>query len=309
MSVTAVGGLIVSFLALGVAIYGIFERQRAVYSGVRVRVTELLGDVEQLNVEEDKYLEGVYAGGKTEGREPPPTFARYSITGRRALLTYQALALIHRLTRSRFGRSGDLQLTPSEYVSLAYSLVRLGDVAGAKDQYEAAFASTEATTDRVRIATRLGLANCLFDLGHPAEGREHFAEAVRLHSADEIGQQMAFGVCLNEWLSRELQAGHDGDPGAAVRAGRAIVERAAQVAQPPAWALDGQIALRRRATRTIHVDGEYAEEVVGYEDDHRLALEEPPPAATAPASAGSRPHRRRRATRANSRRWRATRSS
>jgi hypothetical protein len=287
MSVTEIGGLLVSFFALGVAVYGVFERQRAVYASVRVRITELLGDVEELNVEEDKYVEAEYANGENQGEEPPPALARYSLTGRRALLTYQALALIHRLTRSRFGRSDDLHLTPSEYVSLANSLVRLGDVVGGREQYEAALASTEESTDRVRIATHLGLANCLFDLRRPEEGRQHFSEAVRLHSPDEIGQQMAFGVCINEWLSRELQAGNDGEPAAAVHAGRAIVERAADVAQPPAWALDGQMALRRRATRPICVNGEYADEIVGYEDDDLPAPVEPPvptvPGARGPA--------------------------
>jgi hypothetical protein len=281
MSVTDVGGLLVSFIALGIAVYGVLERQRAVYSSVRVRITEILGDVEELNVEEDKYVEGEFAKCDGENGQPPAALARYSLTGRRALLTYQAIALIHRLTRSRFGRSDEFHLTPSEYVSLATSLVRLGDVVGGRDQYEVALASTEETTDRVRIAAHLGLADCLFDLGQPEEGRRHFAEAVRLHSPDEIGRQMAFGVCINRWLSRELEAGDDGEPALAVHAGREIVERAAAVSQPPAWALDGQMALRHRATRTIYVNGEYAEEIVGYEDDVPASVE-PPASLTSP---------------------------
>lgn len=158
---------------------------------------------------------------------------------------------------------------------LANSLVRLGDVSGGKHQYDAALASTEETTDRVRIAAHLGLANCLFDLGDSAQGRRHFAEAVQLHSPDETGRRMAFGVCINEWLSRELDAGDNGEPATAVRAGRAIVERAAAVAQPPAWALDGQMALRRRATRTTFANDEYSEEIVGYEDDDVVVASEP----------------------------------
>jgi hypothetical protein len=271
MSIQEAIGLTISLVALLIAVYGIFERQRAAYSTVRVRITELLAELEALNIEEDRYVEEAGRQQPAQGAEPddyPPVTATAlgAITGRRALLVYQALALVRRLERARLGRFDDLRLTPSEYGSLANALARVGDYPSALEQWAAAVGSRVETTDRVRIANHNGYAHSLFTSGKLDAARRQFHAAIDLEPGDSGGRRDAYAICRG-WLERELDAGSHGTPADVVRLARAIVEPAAQDEASQPWALPASMDLRRLATRDVYVGDGYAREVIGFEDD------------------------------------------
>ena len=73
-------GILISALALSVAVYGIFERQRAAYANLRVQFIACLEQIEQLNVEVAKHLDE--HPDENEGYQWTPG----SFAGRRALL-------------------------------------------------------------------------------------------------------------------------------------------------------------------------------------------------------------------------------
>ena len=105
--------LIISALALAVAGYGILERRAAAYAALRVRITELIGDIGELNVEEAR-IESDQGAGETAASDDdgPIEFISQrgymetmaSLSGRRALLTYQVLSLLARLRPRRLVR-------------------------------------------------------------------------------------------------------------------------------------------------------------------------------------------------------------
>jgi hypothetical protein len=258
--------LTISLLALAVAFYGIFERQRAVYSAMPVRITELLSEAEALNVQEDRYREEQSA---SEDGAASTGFALTSMGARRALLTYQALALLHRPTRLRYGLFGDLRLTPTELGSLAQCLMRCGDPGAAREQWEAAVTSPEVTTDRVRAANCVGLAQCLFELGEIQAARHHYGLAVDLYldAATETGRHLAFNTCVDDWLRRERGI-DDGEPALPVRVAQKIAEAGALP-----WQYMALSYLRRAATRTIcdPETGNYSEEISGFDDSEFAA--------------------------------------
>lgn len=250
MSVQESIPLVFSGIALLVALYGVLERQRGAYSAMRVRITELLSEADALNVEENKYWDANDpARGFEEGRTSGG-FALAAIGARRALLTYQALSLLQRLSRVKRGLFGDVALTPSEYASLAHSLMRCGDLESAKEQWLAAVAQAEsAATDRVRAVNFAGLAECLFELRDVEGGRAYFRRAVDTYMQipTELRRQLAFGTCF-DWLDWEQR--RDASPVTAVEMALTIAQE-----QPAEWGLPAIEALRSAATRTVYTEG------------------------------------------------------
>ena len=201
MSSQDVVTLSISFVALGISVYGIFERRIAAYSALRVRFSELVTAVARFQVEEEE--DPISDPNET----PSERWARLgaSFSGRRALVTYQALALetdLHRLQRWPFGAA--YRLTTDEYAVLAVSLGQLRDWEAAEQQWRLAVDASDRTTRVSRAAAHNGYANCLFERGRFDDGRHQYQLAV-----DTFPQPWDKFLAFHSWLVWECRAGGD----------------------------------------------------------------------------------------------------
>lgn len=264
--------IIISALALAVAIYGILERQRAAYISTRVRLTELLGTIESLNLEQLKDLDE--HPERSDKGHAPPRFAPYGFASRRVLLTYQALELVRQLSSQR-GRllGGGPLLTQSEHGALAYSLASCGDREGARAEWLAALTTRTGSTTGLLAAMKRGYGALLFDLGELAEARKQYRESAQLEAGQtEADNWQAFNVYL-EWLQHE-KALEDGTPEVPVGLARSVANRGGP------WAPMMLSELKNAATTTAYSPerGAYYERVIGT-DDTPLTKHHGPPAA------------------------------
>jgi hypothetical protein len=178
-----------SGLALGVAGYGILERHAAAFSALRVRITELVAAIEQLNVDEAGYKQSHPGLNPDEWRS-----VLGSYTGQRALLTYQALALLARLRATvrwkallwaarlrpslRWRVDSPYRLTATEHATLGRSLMGLRDRDAARAQWEDAAVEASTGTALVKANVHDGYAAILFAVGDVEEGRRQYRSAV-----------------------------------------------------------------------------------------------------------------------------------
>jgi hypothetical protein len=241
--------VVISAVALGLSIYGIFERRWATFSAMRVRIAELLAQIGDLNVEEASLRE------PSADDRGSSWYAVSYIGQKRTLLAYQAVALIERLRRQQRGLAGaSLRLTASELAALAYALGQCGDAETARTYWDEAIATPLGATDTVTADNHQGLATLLLSTGDLDLGRRHFRSAVERYPHDETGRQRAFQVCLT-WLGEELGLAPDaGDP-------QAAVDLAAQVAStmPEHIRLPALSELRRASTTTAFDGTQYVE--------------------------------------------------
>lgn len=252
----------ISALALATAFYGIFERRLAAYAAIRVRITELLAGIAELNVEEgkfeterlDEHVKSLRPGSPIEfviGTGFLETMA--SLTGRRALLTYQVLALLERLRPLLRPFNREYQLTATEHATLADSLSRLLDESKAVKHWEAAVNSAGAN-DNLRISCHNGFAALLAAVGDIDGARRHFQEAIGLCRENGPGLLAAFNLC-SRWISMEMWV-PDGRPEDAVR-------RAYELAQKDERLVGAEVeALRKLTTRTVSLNGQEFEECI-----------------------------------------------
>lgn len=233
--------VVISLAALAVAIYGIFERRYAARAAVRVRLTELLGVIEQLNVDEGRYADDHGASATA-----PDAVAAlpYAYAGKRALLTYQALDLVE----TQLARSVRM-LTAPEHVSLAVSLRACGDLAASRQQWERAIVAAASAPCPVRAASHRGLADVLFHLGDIDGGRRQFQAAVAARTGtSDVDRYDRFCTYL-AWLAYELPLEH-GRP--------ELPDRGAhEVAMGPVPDPIMLATLRDRAKTTVFAGGQY----------------------------------------------------
>jgi hypothetical protein len=169
--------VLISGIALIVAVYGIFERRSAAFAALRVRITELVSAVQMLSIEEQQYQQAHPDLDWDEARRVLGSFQ-----ARRALLTYQALALLDRLRKARIWEApSSFRLTPEEHAALAHSLEHLRDLASARDQWADAVVAAEGSTNMVRATMHGGYAACLFELGKTDAGRHHYRRAIETY--------------------------------------------------------------------------------------------------------------------------------
>jgi hypothetical protein len=223
--------VIISFSALLVAVYGILERHRAAISAIRVRAIELLGTIEELNVEQLSY-EAEHPDDPTtnvpQSQAPLQAFA-----GRRALLSYQALSLVTKLMSSRFGRLDPI--TAGEHGSLAFSLQWCGDLDEARRQWELALSTKAFTPYIVRAASYRGLASTLCDLGDQDTMRETYQKALALHAElSTVAQRSKYQIYI-DWLDHEMDSAH-GTPEVPARGAAAMLEEPAIRKDPVLYA-------------------------------------------------------------------------
>lgn len=198
--------LVISGLALLIAAYGIVERRRAAYAALRVRITELLDSVAALNVEEGEYGEAHPALSLDAERRVSGSFA-----ARRALLTYQALALLERLRAGHRVRGlwSPYRLTAPEHGALAYNLSYLCDSDEADSQWRDAVAvARNRTTRKTLAAMQNGYAAFLFRERRSEEARTWYRRAIDAYPDTEEGRSDKFDACV-DWFEaeRELEGG------------------------------------------------------------------------------------------------------
>lgn len=240
--------VLISIVALGLSIYGVFERRWATFSAMRVRIAELLAQIGDLNVEEASLLRGTdEAGDEAAAR----WYAMSSIGQKRTLLAYQAVALIERLRRHGRGLgSASLRLTASEFAALGHALGQCGDSTSARAYWDEAITASLGATDTVLAENHQGFASLLLSIGELDLGRQHFRTAVQQYPVDDQGRQRAFQVCL-AWLAQELALPKE------VARPHEAVDFAAEVANAmPEHLRAPAFSELRRASTTTTFDGE-----------------------------------------------------
>jgi tetratricopeptide (TPR) repeat protein len=242
MSAQEVVPLAISALALGISVYGIFERRNAAYAALRVRITELVDRLGALGVEEQEYR---YAH-----RDMPYDETRSvvgSIQSRRLVPTYQAIALLERLrSAARLPFSPPVRLTPQEHTALAESLSVLRDLEPARAQWEEAATAAGNASPMVRAAVYHGYAGALFALGEASAGRAAFRTAIENYPDTEAGRWDRFNNYV-DWLEEE-RALDDGEPDEPLRGAQRLA------AEPTFW----QAGARERLDETDLPEGKPA---------------------------------------------------
>jgi len=184
MSAQEVVPLAISALALGISVYGIFERRNAAYAALRVRITELLDRLAALGVDEQEYR---YAHADVPYDEIRNVVG--SIQSRRLVPTYQAIALLERLrSAARLPFSPPVRLTPQEHMAIAESLSILRDLEPARAQCEEAVIAAGDATPLVRATVYHGYGRLLFALGEVADGRAAYRTAIENYPDTETGR-------------------------------------------------------------------------------------------------------------------------
>jgi tetratricopeptide (TPR) repeat protein len=141
--------LLISGLALTISIYGIYERRSATHRAFRIRLTELIDGLAQLNVSSRMYLDDPARS------ETQISAFRAAAADRRALLAAQATDIL--------GKYGG-RVTVPEYVNLASALHEFGDYDNERHLWEKAVAARKETPTNMQAAWR-GLAWCCFEQG------------------------------------------------------------------------------------------------------------------------------------------------
>jgi hypothetical protein len=206
MSAQEVVPLTISVFALGISLYGIFERRNAAYAALRVRITELVDRLGALGVEEQEYR---YAHKNTSYDEIRSVVG--SIQSRRLVPTYQAIALLERLrSAARLPFSPPVRLTAQEHTALAESLTILRDFEPARAQWEEAVTAADDATPMVRRTMYHGYAGVLFALGEAPTGRAAYRTAIESYPDTEAGRWDRFNNYA-DWLENERSL-DDGEP-------------------------------------------------------------------------------------------------
>lgn len=257
--------LSLSAVAVLISIYGVFERQRASFNALRVRLTELLETIEELNIDEGQYAEN---SASHDENDDLTGIASYAFASRRALLTYQALNLIDKLHKSRFARSDEV--TASEYGSLAYSLGTCGDWWSARRLWEraVAVARNSFVPSIVRAANLRGLAMTLMELKEVELARRTFTECVSVETGGTPTELRNSFETHMQWLWYEQQLSDHARPELPIRGAYEIA------ATPGPWGPSYLQRLREAALSTVYVKslGEYRE--VTADDLLKLSMEQ-----------------------------------
>jgi tetratricopeptide (TPR) repeat protein len=219
MSTQQVITLVMSAIALGISVYGIVERRTAAFTALRVRFSELVTMIAKFQVEEEE------TPLSTTDSSPSERWARLgaSFSGRRALVTYQALALQEQLRDAQKGPfTRQYRLTTDEYATIAVSLGQLRDWQAADEEWTLAVDAANGATAVSRAAAHNGRANCLFELGRHDEARREYGAA-----ADAYPEPWDKFLVFHSWLAWELTVG--GQPDAPRRSAEQLA------AEPSRW--------------------------------------------------------------------------
>jgi hypothetical protein len=176
--------VIISLGALGVAIYGIFERGRAAGRAERIRLTSIVDDLARSRADfVDRQLSGEL--------NPSVVEAYHARTG---VLSQQAFSLI---------RGHALAVTSAECREVAYHLEDNGFDSDADSAWQLAQAQAELEgTMQVLYASR-GYAYFLFRKDRPDEARELLQKALSEYPEANDRDRISRAETLNTWAGYE----------------------------------------------------------------------------------------------------------
>jgi hypothetical protein len=177
--------LLISALALVVAVYGVAERRNAAERVERLRLAALIADLDALHLEQLKSPDGVNRGDFTDG-----------INSRRELLAVQALALLPNFNK---------EITSSELRVLAHALQRAGYLAEAERIWEHSIVAAMDEGATQELFAHRGYAYFLFSVGRADDGRAQMRKAVDSVGQDDHSLVRAIET-LKYWSVEEIAA-------------------------------------------------------------------------------------------------------
>jgi len=182
--------ILISGAAFCVALYGILERGLAARRALRVRLTELIDDLVQIDVSQ-RLLD--HDQGKPEDVKAA---VRDGNALRRALLAAQAVDILFKYKR---------RITIPEYVSLAEALRETSDTTGQRRVLEAAVAELKAESPFQQAAAWRAWAWFNFQQGHVEIARKAVRRSLDIrHPVDDITRHEKL-VTLLSWFDYEFQ--------------------------------------------------------------------------------------------------------
>jgi hypothetical protein len=176
--------LLVSALALAVAIYGVLERRAAARRSERLRLSTLIADLDGLYFEQLTSPDGLAPGDFTDG-----------INSRRELMSMQALALLPGFRK---------EVTSAELRILAYALNRAGYPSESDRVWLGAIAVAAGEGATQTLFARRGYGYFLFNCGRLDDARGQMRVAVESATRDDDSQVKAIET-LKCWAVEEFR--------------------------------------------------------------------------------------------------------
>jgi hypothetical protein len=184
--------LVISAVALIVAIYGVLERGLATRRALRIRLTEIIDSLAQIDTDEQ-----VYAQDASKSAEMK-TALRSANATRRALLAAQAVD-----TLARYGR----RITIPEYVVLASALRGTSDTSGERKVLSEAVADLRKENAFQQSAAWRTWAWFNFEQGDVETGRRSIRRSFATLSPIDDFQKLERFDSLLSWFEFERQSG------------------------------------------------------------------------------------------------------
>ena len=182
--------LCISGIALIVAVYGIFERGVATRRALRIRLTELIDELAQIDGDQQ-----VYEQDDTKS-EPMKVALRDGNATRRALLAAQAVDILAKYKR---------RITIPEYSILAAALRGTSNTAGQRDILEQSIAKMEGETPFQQASAWRGWAWFNFEHGRLDTARKAVRRSLDVRpTVDDVVRNEA-AVTLLGWFEYEFQ--------------------------------------------------------------------------------------------------------
>jgi hypothetical protein len=192
----AVISVLISFGALGTAIYGIFERGRAASRAERVRLTAIIENLAETRGKlEELVSNNVTSGNKIE-----------VLHSRQELLAQQAISLI---------RKHELTITSTECRELAYNLEEIGFREDAEAIWAMALENAPSEGDTQAFFASRGFAWFLFRSQRETEARQVLQEALSKYPTESDIDRSTRAETLRIWAGWEIDLQGPGVPIAA----------------------------------------------------------------------------------------------
>jgi hypothetical protein len=189
--------LLISALALLVAIYGVVERRNDARRMERLRLASLIAELNGLHLEQAKSPDGFERGDFTD-----------VINSRQELLSMQALALLPRFQK---------EATSSELRVLAHALKGAGYHADVDRVWGISIAAAMREGATQTLFAHRGYAYFLFSVGRAQEGRTEMRRAIEAVGQDDYSLVRKIET-LKYWSIEELAASTGSQPADELRA-------------------------------------------------------------------------------------------
>jgi hypothetical protein len=226
--------LVISGMALAVAIYGILERGLATRRALRIRLTELIDGLAKIDVDQQLYVQDA---SKSDAMK---SAFRTSHATRRALLAAQAIDILAKYRR---------RMTIPEYITLGTALHETSDSASERSVRAQAVANLRKETPFQRAAAWRAWAWFNFEQGDVETARQAIRRSLEaMLPSDDVGKLERFEHLLS-WFEYELQRS-----ATSVANASPILDEAEELLTTvnyDAWRLDGIGRVRTERERLV----------------------------------------------------------